>query len=81
MRNPHGDLEHIHYKKTKPKLSEQELLLKCVELLLDKNKLSDQDLLIKCVKLILNKSKVHHLNDIMVESQKLFDFVKSNDKA
>ena len=41
---------------------------------------SDQELLLKCVELILNKNKVHHLNDIIAESQKLFNFIKSNGK-
>jgi hypothetical protein len=68
-------------KKTNKELSDRDLLLKCVDLVFNKNKLSDQELLLKCVELISNKSKVHHLNDIIVESQKLFDFVKSNDKA
>jgi hypothetical protein len=61
MCNPHADLEYIDLK-TK------------------KHNLSDQDLLLKCVELILSKNKVHHLNDVIEESKKLFNFIKSNDK-
>ncbi len=41
--------------------------------------LSDQALLLKCVELILSKNKITHLDDIIAESQKLFNFIKSND--
>jgi|GEM_PF-4818056 len=37
--------------------------------------LSDQELMLKCVELILSKNKIHHLNDILDESKKLYDFI------
>ncbi len=39
------------------------------------NGLSDQELMLKCVELILSKNKIHHLNDILDESKKLYDFI------
>jgi len=43
-------------------------------------KLNDQELMLKCVELILNKNKIHHLNDILDESKKLYDFIVSKRK-
>ncbi len=35
----------------------------------------DRDLMLECVRLILNKNKVDHLNDILSESKKLYNFI------
>lgn len=43
-------------------------------------KLSDQELMLKCVELILSKNKIHHLDDILHESKKLYDFIVSERK-
>lgn len=36
---------------------------------------SNQELMLKCVELVLNKNKIHHLNDILDESKKLYEFI------
>lgn len=36
---------------------------------------NDRDLMLECVRLILNKNKIHHLNDILDESRKLYNFI------
>lgn len=36
---------------------------------------NDKELMLECVRLILNKNKIHHLNDILAESKKLYDFI------
>lgn len=60
-------------------LSDQDLMLKCVELILDKSELSDQKLMLKSIELILSKASTRHINDVIEESQKLFDFIKKQD--
>ena len=35
----------------------------------------DQELMLECVRLILNKNKIDHLNDILADSKKLYDFI------
>jgi hypothetical protein len=41
---------------------------------------NDRELMLECVKLILNKNKIHHLNDILSESRKLYDFIVEDRK-
>jgi hypothetical protein len=36
---------------------------------------SDRELMLECVRLILGKNKIDHLNDILSESRKLYNFV------
>lgn len=36
---------------------------------------SDRELMLECVRLILGKNKIDHLNDILNESRKLYNFV------
>jgi hypothetical protein len=46
----------------------------------ENNKLTDKELMLKCVELILNKNKVHHLTDILIESEKLYEFIVAKRK-
>lgn len=60
---------------------DRELMLKCVELILEKSELSDQQLMLKSIELILSKANTRHLEDVIKESERLFNFIKSYDKA
>ena len=55
--------------------SNQELILKCLELILEKSELSDQKLMLKSIELILSKTTTRHLNDVIEESERLFNFI------
>ena len=59
--------------------SNQELILKCLELILEKSELSDQKLMLKSIELILSKTTTRHLNDVIEESERLFNFIKGYD--
>ena len=55
----------------------QELILQCIELILDKPELSDKTLMLKTIELILNKSPNRSLEEVIKESQKLFNFIQN----
>lgn len=38
---------------------------------------NNQELMLECVKLILNKNKIDHLDEIINDSKKLFNFIIS----
>lgn len=41
---------------------------------------SDRELMLECVRLILGKNKIDHLNDILNESRKLYNFIVEDRK-
>jgi len=63
----------------KTKVSNQELILQCLNLILEKPDISDRNLMFKTIELILNKNPTRRLDDVIEEGKKLFDFIKEHD--
>jgi hypothetical protein len=63
----------------KTKASNQELILQCLNLILEKPDMSDRNLMFKTIELVLNKNPNRRLDDVIEESKKLFDFIKEHD--
>ena len=39
--------------------------------------LNEDEIMLECVKLILQKNNIHRLEDLLIESKKLFNFIKN----